>query len=381
MLCLLSAGLLIPSLVHAKAAAPTNTIQVSGITMINQRFGWAVSANGPYHVYRTHQGSEHWNDVTPPLISSNPQTTITSSYFPNATRGYIGVVQNAPDAIIDILLSTLDGGKTWQTASFSFAQGFVLNQIFFVDAQHGWLNFSILISVMTGKSALMLMHTNDGGKTWQTILDSDKNPSGLSPADFQSTSFTFVNRQDGWATGLKPHLVYLYRTHDGGETWSKVNVMPIKGGSDVGSPISHGPYWQNSKFGTLYVDYLTNSTGMRRLTAYQTYDGGQSWILESASPSSSDFTSSFLNAQQGWGFAVDEQGQFILVHTSNGGKSWKLISPIGLPDPRNQEIGHLSFINARTGWVSIKDFQNNNWHLFQTDDGGHTWHELHAVVD
>ena len=360
-------------------AAPARAIQLSKLTMITQRSGWSLSANSLSHIYRTQHGPEHWSDVTPPLLTKNPQTTITSSYFPDAARGYLGVAQGSTD----LLLHTNDGGKTWQTTSFSIQSGFFLYQIVFLDAQHGWLSFGSEIG-LKGESALVLMQTSDGGKTWHTILESPKNPSGLSPAFFQSTRFTFIDQQNGWATGMNPSgSVYLYRTHDGGKTWSQVNVPSIMGG--ISFMQSYGPYWQSGHSGTVYVHYTTNAgQGYKGLAAYQTHDGGQSWTPGPASPAlgSTDlYTFSFLNAQQGWSFGFDGQGQDVIHHTSTSGWSWELIHPTGLlkPDSRNQAIGDLSFLNASTGWVFIKD-SKNNWNLFQSENGGHSWHALHPQL-
>src|SRR5579884_1789944 len=196
------------------------------------------------------------------------------------------------------------------------------------------------------------LKSKDRGK-WHTILESPKNPSGLSPAFFQSTRFTFIDQQNGWATGMNPSgSVYLYRTQDGGKTWSQVNVPSIMGG--IGFMQSYGPYWQSSHSGTIYVHYTTNAgQGYQGLAAYQTHVGGLSWTPGPASPAlgSTDlYTFNFLNAQQGWSFGFDGQGQDVIHHTGTSGWSWELIHPTGLlkPDSRNQVIGDLSFLNAST---------------------------------
>lgn len=134
------------------------------------------------------------------------------------------------------------------------------------------------------------------------------------------------------------------------------------------------------------MKYDTSSgNGMPHLTTYQTQDGGKTWLLGPSSPSTwyTEFTSfSFPNAREGFSFGFDGQGQFVLHHTSTGGRTWDLIHPNGLlkPDVDNQVLGGLTFLTPLTGWVWIKDSQNN-WNLFQTDNGGHNWHALHPVAD
>lgn len=387
-LCLLSCGLFVPTIAHAALApnVPTHTstpmqaLQLRDLTMINQSTGWALSEDTLPHVYVTHHGPEHWSDVTPSQLTSDPNTELTASSFPDATRGYLGILQNGNV----FLLSTLNSGKTWQTTQLTVLAGLTLNQIFFLDAQHGWLNFGVQIT-LAGDSVLVLTHTSDGGKTWQTLLESDKGASGLQAGSFQSTHFTFNDSQNGWATAFAPTgSVYLYRTSDGGKTWSNVTVMPIKG-NGVSVATSYGPYWLNSTSGTLYVQYdLDEGFGNRALTAFQTYDGGRTWVLGPSTVGTTFndlYSSSFLNARQGWSFGFNDQGQYVIHHTSTGGRPWELIHPTGLlkPDALNQAIGNLSFLNAMTGWILIKDAQNIQ-HLFQTNDGGHTWYALHPIL-
>jgi photosystem II stability/assembly factor-like uncharacterized protein len=367
------------SIVKAQAAAQTHAIQISNLTMIDQQHGWALDRSA-IHVYATHQGPEHWNDITPTLLTSDSNTQITTSFFPNATRGYLGVVQ---DGINVLLLSTQNNGKSWQTTSLTVPEDFQVNQIIFLDAQHGWLNLG-RPGQSPGSADLLLMSTQDGGKTWQTVVDTTTGSSSLPLPFGQSARFSFQDPQNGWATGMIPgSYIYFYATHDGGKSWSPVNILPLKGNNDLELVQGYGPYWQNSHKGTFFVRFAM-SNGFNHMTTYWTTDGGKTWILGPASPSTSVNelrSSSILNAQQSWGLGYDSHDQFVIRSTHNGGLSWETIHPAGLlkADAMNQVMDNLTFLNSTTGWVFIKDI-NNNWNLFQSNNGGHNWHILHPVV-
>lgn len=384
-MCLMIGAFLAPSIASAQTMpASTHKIQIAGLSMIDQQHGWAFAENYA-HIYSTHQGPEHWHDVTPSQLINTTNTLVTSSFFPDARHGYIGILQNQTQ----ILLSTQDSGQTWQTTSFTLSTPggpYYLYQISFLDSQHGWLAFSAS-GPQPGSSDIALLRTSNGGKTWETLLNTVENEASLHRPYGQTIHFTFANLQQGWVTGIwLSGEVYLYSTHDGGKTWSKDTIAPIKGGNSVDFTQGYGPFWQGKHVGMLFVKYDTSSgNGMPHLTAYQTQDGGKTWLLGPSSPATwyTEFTNfSSLNARQGWSFGFDGQGQFVLHHTNTGGRFWDIIHPSGLlkADVDWQVLGGLTFLTPQTGWVWIKDKQNT-WNLFQTNNGGHSWHALHPVAD
>ena len=371
-----------PAAVRAASVeqAAATHIQLSTLTMIDRQHGWALDQNET-HVLSTRQGPEHWSNVTPKglyLPGNDFNNFITASFFLDATHGYLGVLQNG----LTYLLSTQDGGHTWQTTPFNIPviNGPVtIHQIDFLDARHGWLSFA-RDQRGPGEFDILLMSTSNGGKTWQTLLDTSQNPSALPLPIGQTSHFTFVSPQKGWVTGIYPSPdVYLYTTQDGGKTWSKPNVPAI---TNAISTESHGPFWRDSRSGTLFVLYLPNvSNAHDALTTYHTNDGGQNWTMGPSSPdvSTSQFALFFLNAREGWSLGIDSRGKYVVHHTGNGGQTWQVFNPTGLLQPPSEVVLDLKFLNATTGWTIIKDPTNSALHLFQTTNGGHTWRELHPI--
>jgi photosystem II stability/assembly factor-like uncharacterized protein len=384
---LMVGAFLVPSTNKTKAAstsAPTQAAQLSNLTMIDQQHGWAFDANRT-HLYITNQGPAHWVDVTPSQLTTTGNYTITASFFLDATHGYLGVLQNSTQTL---LFSTMDGGQTWQTTPFNIpiiSSAITIHQINFINPQYGWLAFN-RNQTQPGRFNILLMSTSDSGNSWQTLVDTSQNPSSLPIPYSQSSDFSFTSPLDGWVAGIWPgNTVYLYSTTDGGKTWSPANITQIKGSDSIYYTQSYGPFWRNSRSGTFFVKYDTSSgNGMPHLTAYQTYDGGKTWVLGPSSPSTSYqefYTLSMPNAQTAWSFGFDSQGQFVLHNTTTSGLSWHIINPTGLiqADVDSQVIENLSFLNTTTGWVIIKDAQNN-LNLFQTNNGGKTWHAINPVI-
>ena len=57
-----------------------------------------------------------------------------------------------------IVLHTLDGGKTWQTVDIGKVEPF-FHRVYFADTQHGWLF-----------SRDNTYRTDNGGKSWSPVL-------------------------------------------------------------------------------------------------------------------------------------------------------------------------------------------------------------------
>jgi photosystem II stability/assembly factor-like uncharacterized protein len=102
-------------------------------------------------------------------------------------------------------LRTTDGGITW-TAYTPPVPGF--NGIAFIDTMIGW--------AVAGGHAFY--HTTDAGQTWQFLTSINTNEG------FNATSLSFPDSLNGWAFGgvFYQGIITegIYRTTDGGYTWS-----------------------------------------------------------------------------------------------------------------------------------------------------------------
>ncbi|OWR30789.1 hypothetical protein CDO73_09365 [Saccharibacillus sp. O23] len=122
-----------------------------------------------------------------------------------------------------------------------------------------------------------LYRTGDGGETWTKIADSASGslPSGLIAA------LRFVDEQRGWAATntLQEGDLRLYATRDGGKTWSKTALaIPAdfeRSWFEAKVPV----FFEGTDLG-LYIaqtEFASDGKEARPLLFYVTSDGGATW--------------------------------------------------------------------------------------------------------
>lgn len=351
-------------------------VQVSELNMLDQRTGWALAQDRAGVLY-TQQGPERWVDVTPPGLNLPPNdvmNSITASYFLDASRGYIGVLQDGQTS----LLFTQDSGKTWETVAFDFSPLSMVGiyQIEFIDAQHGWLAFDKHHGF--GQYHVVLMSTNDGGKSWKQLLDTTEDEASGVPI-YWPKHFHFTSEQQGWMIGNEESAdVRLYATSDGGKTWSPQGVAPVENGLFTAS---YGPYFRGSQTATLPVTAGLTDGSTSNLLTYRTTDGGKTWKLGEvlSAPGFTEFRAlTFRTANEGWSLGLNEKGTPVIHQTRNGGQSWNTLNPQGL-ESISEVILDLDFASPTRGWT-INKAEDGTLTLFETRNGGRSWQALQPVV-
>jgi len=176
---------------------------------LNLRNVWVCGTDG--EVYNTKDDGQTWTTQT----ISGKDSDFTDIFFTNEKTGWLAGYIGGQ--LGDKLYHTNDGGKTWQLLSTAISQGY-LNSIYFFDEKEGWACGDAKSAETNGNSEkAMLMHTTDGGQSWQTTLIKDDEPF------FDRISF--VDSKHGWLFGRD----HVYRTDDGGKSWHTVlNLPPIK---------------------------------------------------------------------------------------------------------------------------------------------------------
>jgi photosystem II stability/assembly factor-like uncharacterized protein len=137
-----------------------------------------------------------------------------------------------------------------------------------------------------------------------------------------------VSRTVAWASGSQGTVL---RTDDGGRTWDDVSP----GGDTAALEFRDIEAFDAHRAVILSI----GEGGDSRI--YRTSDGGQSWHLGFANTDPAAFYDclGFWDDQHGLAMSDPVDGRFRVVSTRNGGRSWSVVDPAGMPAALPGEFG------------------------------------------
>ncbi len=363
---ILLAGLLLAGC----AAAPPTAGPSSGTGIVSSYPGMRLLPGGvgwffQGGAYRTADGGAHWQDLTP--------TDLGDSHF------FTGFALDARHAWLVTAVAgqgmrvyrTADGGGSWKSIPLIGRTGPAAIQ--FSDARHG----NILLGLNAGmnREAVALFRTSDGGKTWTEVA-------GTRPGYFQGPlmigplndlccvgAVTFRNASDGWITGAYRAIqkIYLQHTTDGGQRWLD-QVLALKPDEERAYSNVAAPVFVGDGQGFLAIGFTWSDSSQQmrtRVAVFHTGDGGRTW-RRTATLDRRD-TGAFRRPLIS--FVDADHGWLrwgsVLYRTDDGGRHWVPVT-LNLVDPWSS----LQFIDRKTGWVESLHA------VLVTHDGGSTWQPL-----
>ena len=177
----------------------------------------------------------------------------------------------------------------------------------FLDATHGFAFLSGNYTHRLGDSDLY--YTADGGKTW-----SADRPTGPGFQGVEGSSISFATADDGVVVGSPAASSGIFVTHDGGRTWAEATVALLASfGGDL--RVYSQPVFSDSRTGLVAVRFQGATQSVTRI--YRTTDGGSSWSYVMPIPGSGALMVTIVDSLH-W-IATDGSDA---VHTQNGGASW-----------------------------------------------------------
>jgi photosystem II stability/assembly factor-like uncharacterized protein/dienelactone hydrolase len=229
-----------------------------------------------------------------------------------------------------------------------------------------------------------IYHSNDGGANWEKQLEK------------KGTFFrciAFVDSLNGFAgtvgTDYFPNVtdtIPLYRTTDGGKTWSPVSYEGpyVKGlcAIDIVKEqfINHGK-----------TDYKVHIYAVGRVGSpanmMVSHDGGLTWKSNSMDKDCKMlFDIKMFDKQTGFACAATdeaiEKSNALILKTNDGGKTWKKVYQSKRPFETTWKV---SFPTEKVGYVTIQSYNPDpsaiQQHVAKTTDGGETWQEINLVED
>ena len=234
------------------------------------------------------------------------------------------------------LLSTNDGGVTWRTLPRPTEDA--LRDLYFSDRTNGWLvcDRSIYRLKTDEEARTYLLHTRDGGTTWQRVDVGHTNPAE------RLVRVVFAgNGLRGWVFG---ETGAVYNTSDGGGSWARQSVPT-----------------RRLLLGGAFIDAATGWLVGAGATVLQTNDGGETWRAANAmaAPNARLNAVSFADKAHGWAVGADG----LILFTTNGGRSWRTqISNVAT------DLNDVKFVDGAEGWAIGAEGV-----LLHTINGGATW--------
>ncbi len=238
-----------------------------------------------------------------------------------------------------VILQTTDAGASWRRTKISIEDD--VRDIVFLDKENGWLvcERSLFRLKTMDESRSSLMHTTNGGQTWQPVQITNGD------ANARLLRLHFTDKSNGFALG---ETGVMFRTQDAGQTWQRVSLTTRQMLVDA-SFISPAQGWIITAGG-----YILRTT-----------DAGETWresrieLPQSATERPRLRAVSFINARQGW--AVGTNG--FIIYTANGGATWeRQLAPL------EANLNDVRFLNVNEGWAIGDDGT-----ILRTTNGGRTW--------
>jgi len=329
----------------------TNTSKLSSRTlsdlvsihMVDAMKGWALSKGS---LLRTVDGGVSWTNVTPKGVGSMSEGTL--SVYDAQT---LWVVFNKELSTSITVYRTSDGGQKWESAEINTTpyHGRVTS-LDFIDLTHGWLLTSYDVSM--GSESVEVFQTNDGGVSWKSnasAIINEKLSNDL-PLAGSKNGLIFSNQENGWLTGFSHgDGIWLYSSSDGGLTWSQKAIVAPQGYFTAGGSVStEPPHFFRQKEGVLPVEFRGQKPPA--LVLYRTEDGGLSWT-----PTTPVQTAQESLEYRGFHWSIiDATRAFVsdcykLYFTSDGSHMFVCITPnISL-----ENLQQLDFTSEKLGWAII----------------------------
>jgi photosystem II stability/assembly factor-like uncharacterized protein len=348
----------------------------------------------------------HWHDMSPAALRIDEPTNLSKTSYPPGFADYYLDANHAWEtrtfssatSCYDHIWTwaTSDGGHTWRQSGPVILHippvTYVSLQLFFLDAQTGWLSAST--SYLDGTSGVYLgfrYETSDGGRNWQLVshvnvsapvTSSNHCSSELALVAFNNGS-VFSSRTRGWSVKCDYATAGLLTTRDGGQTWH-VQDLPLRPQLCPCTNQGGLPTFFNERSGVVQV--LSNLG----VTMFATHDGGDTWQALPAFPalplglSSLNLAgaNSFWALVPPWGQkGLSPPNAFSLYRSTDGGQTWKLVQSgirVG-PAPKlaSATTVFLGFADDQHG-LALASVQPSGsaygvYELLKTSDGGHTW--------
>ena len=258
----------VPTQTPAQRGTITNP-SLDRVEMIDPQHGWATPGSGnpgaPAPLLSTADGGASWTGFPVLGVSSLIGWTALDAQ-------HAWFVATSHGSTSPSVFRTSDGGSSWQSSPI--AQDSAGTLLHAIDATH-----LVLIAQQgaAGSVAVTISASNDSGATWNLVSTSDtSHPQGRAGVPFEcDKSVTFKDTQTPWAAGAcNTGQPFFDVSHDGGVHWA-AQTVPL--------PPTPGVSFDAPTFLSVRDGYFAARVGQQEPQyLYRTHDGGATWTYAPA---------------------------------------------------------------------------------------------------
>jgi len=247
------------------------------IFMADNNTGWIIGGKGK--IKKTTDGGKSWTEQ-----QSGTTQTLWSLFFVNSSTGWVSGSNNT-------ILRTTDGGTSWKNISIQSDTAKTFTAIHFADNNNGWVvsNYG------------QVYHTANAGQSWTKQAKWDMNVPGI---------ISFVDSQTGYVKPLVGN--YLLKTSNGGKSWQRQEL-------NIEMYWEKDMYFINPQTGWICNDRLASSVYEDYASVYRTNNGGETWTLLKTLPDRQLNAIFFANEKIGWVIGMNK-----IYFSDDGGSEWSL---------------------------------------------------------
>lgn len=308
----------------------------------------SAGSYGNHSFYKSAAGSNTWQEITTfpkikRIIGSKLINWCRSISFSNANTGWA-----VGDSLVknDILFKTTDGGANWTRVSFQhYAVSQKLTRVYFFNQNNGWL-------IADTSNVSNIYKTIDGGNTW-TLQH-------LPLLGLQVAKISFTDQNNGFCTTTNSNV---FKTTDGGNNWTQCTF----------------PGNQNFFFESAQKGYIASGNYL-----YKTTDGGLNWQSQMINTNPQlNFAglnnTRFFDQNNGWASGDCAEDGINISRTTDGGTTWLNKS---LPDNyKGWYVNTGTYLSSSIAYFVCdstisNDFGNCKAAVFKTTDGGNSYTKL-----
>ena len=274
-----------------------------------------------------------------------------------------------------IIWRTQDGGQTWKSSqpiALSAEGKYQILGLQFPGVRNGWLAFL----AQNASPNTLLFRTDDGGETWSRVTELEK-PELASYLPDTKTSMTFFDGQSGWIGGWwgkdNPSRWSVLHTTNGGNSWD-AEALPAIPNLLAGQPVTcDGWAISDMPAGSMAVEVnCTQKSRKFHQLYYLSNVTGPAWRIWNLS--GAFIGADFLDNRKGWMMTSGAPGRLNEIYkTVDGGATWIKFNQA------SWETVQFDFVSDQVGWAIAG--KGKTLALINSVDGGKIWQEIKPVID